>query len=385
MGQESIVVNKHLYKHDRQANFTPTINAGVAGFGGIGIGFEKTVRTSNKWKFSGHLSATEGKIWHNKLQWVLEENQLEQQPTHSSVIHTGFAFEHNATSFCMSVEVSGKLARTSNRIKNKLGGATTRLMKFGGSRTEKDVVTTRIEWTDGYSSKKLLDPIARGLARSVEYENWSSVPLELPHAMPADFLPVIQPTAFPAGQRIASRPTPQQENQRAQIGASQPEDTIAEMLEMGRSLQELPNPTVETIDMAAGFFSVPDTPTAAPVSALTIPHTPATYPAVSTMLARRDELSAASELSYAATLVDTPAETSKEKVPASSPKLKVIETTSKHKGRSQVQPRSSAAALGRKSKPHHIGAHNRVAWLSAEHVAWAGGPDIYNKRPGRGK
>jgi len=163
--------------HQRRVkHLTPHIEVMGQGAGGLGVSSEKTLITTSRWNFSGHLGSTKGSNWDNKLKWVLEENFLEDQSHHSNVIHTGFALEHNATRFFMTVEVTGKLVRTRDQIRQSL--------KF---RDEEKAVTIKFEWKNGYSCPALLDNIARDLHLAMEHQNKCSVPAEIPDALPVSF------------------------------------------------------------------------------------------------------------------------------------------------------------------------------------------------------
>ncbi|KAK0628529.1 hypothetical protein B0T17DRAFT_489590, partial [Bombardia bombarda] len=163
-------------------SFIPEIHVGGTGGGGVGVRSEKTTETASRWNFSGHLSSSDGSQWDNVLKWDMEENFLEAESMHSNVIHTAFAFEHNAKAFYMTVEVKGKLARVKDRLKNKL--------KFGGSqKKEQETVTTKFEWKKGYSCPMWLDKMARDLPYDMEYANMANVPVEIPDPSPVEFHP----------------------------------------------------------------------------------------------------------------------------------------------------------------------------------------------------
>ncbi len=160
---------------------TPEVQVMGYGFGGFGVDKEKIVQTASRWDFSGHMSSSKGNIWYNRLRWELMENPLERQPTHSHLIHTAFALEHNATRFYMTVHVSGKLTRLSDKLRGRL--------KFRSKEEENQDIVTKIEWRDGYASKVRLDAIAQDLDPAMQYQNMSRVSIEVPSALPATFHP----------------------------------------------------------------------------------------------------------------------------------------------------------------------------------------------------
>ncbi|KAK3337060.1 hypothetical protein B0T19DRAFT_437743 [Cercophora scortea] len=212
------------------------------GIGGVGVTEEQTAVSGSRWSFSGHLGRSKGSPWDNKLQWHLDENVQEAQPMHSNVIHTAFALEHNASMFYMTVEVTGRLQDTSDRIINKL--------RFGG---KKDSVTTKIHWKEPYSSRLWLDKIARDLPLAMEYENMSKVPVEVPDASSAEFRPSNHPSSSASAD---SQQALGQENGGAWMTPEIPADTHASLLGRGDTLH-LPELTLENMCMAAGL-PVPD-------------------------------------------------------------------------------------------------------------------------------
>ncbi|KAL2146260.1 hypothetical protein VTI28DRAFT_4556 [Corynascus sepedonium] len=176
-GPESLVQTRRI------KNRTPEVQVLGYGAGGLGINKEKIVQTRSRWDFSGHISSTKDSIWYNRLRWELKENSLEWQPTHSNIFHTAFALEHNATRFYMTIHVSGKLAKRSDKLKNRL--------KFGERGGKDEEIVTKIEWRDGYSCPVRLDSIARDLHEAMGFANMTKVPVEIPGAMAASYHPAI--------------------------------------------------------------------------------------------------------------------------------------------------------------------------------------------------
>ncbi|KAJ4290167.1 hypothetical protein N0V88_006676 [Collariella sp. IMI 366227] len=170
-GEESVVQTKKV------KNGTPEVQLFGYGLGGFGLNKEKAILTKNRWDFSGHIDGTNGCAWYNSLRWELKENSLEWQPTHSNVFHTAFAMEHNAEKFYMTVQVSGKLARLSERVKHRL--------RYGGKGSRDEEIITKFEWAEGYSCLTQLDPLAKNLHEMMGLKNMEGVPVEMPSAYPA--------------------------------------------------------------------------------------------------------------------------------------------------------------------------------------------------------
>ncbi|KAM7212617.1 hypothetical protein V8F06_011994 [Rhypophila decipiens] len=176
--------------------FTPHVEVMGQGAGGVGILSENFSNTSSRWKFSGHLGSTPGHNWDNKLKWVLEENRHEDQSMHSNMIHTAFAFEHNATQFFMTVEVRGKLVRTRDQLRS---------FKFKG---QEKAVTIKFEWKNGYSCPTLLNDLAEDLHDMMEKKNASIIRAEIPDALPVDSVETTNPGLRPSTDQAGSL-TPQ--------------------------------------------------------------------------------------------------------------------------------------------------------------------------------
>ncbi|KAL2153942.1 hypothetical protein VTH82DRAFT_2618 [Thermothelomyces myriococcoides] len=150
------------------SNFTPEVRVLGHGAGGLGVNYEKFVKTAGWWVFSGITSSTKGNDFRDDcLRWELKENLLEWQPTHKDIFHTAFALKHNATRFYMTIQVSGKLARVSDRIMNRL--------KFGRGSNKDEERVTKIEWTGEYKCSLPLDEVAEGLDMAMVHANTSDV------------------------------------------------------------------------------------------------------------------------------------------------------------------------------------------------------------------
>ncbi|KAH6854573.1 hypothetical protein B0I37DRAFT_362348 [Chaetomium sp. MPI-CAGE-AT-0009] len=244
-GPESLVQTR------RVQNRTPEVQVFGYGAGGLGINKEKVVQTRGRWDFSGYISSTKDSIWYNCLRWELKENSLEWQPTHNNLFHTAFALEHNATRFYMTVHVSGKLAKLSDKIKNKL--------KFGEKGGKDQEIVTKIEWAEGYSCPLRLDEVARDLHEAMGYANMTKVPVEIPDALAASYHPAITNPVTPT---LTVQPPPGnpqlpqlQPPPRPWLEPRPPASIGEETSAMGNPMQHLPALTLEELSMAAAGFA----------------------------------------------------------------------------------------------------------------------------------
>ncbi|KAK4152264.1 hypothetical protein C8A00DRAFT_44661 [Chaetomidium leptoderma] len=224
---------------------TPEVQLLGYGAGGLGVDKEKMVQTASRWKFSGHICSSKGNLWYNKLQWDLQENPLERQPTHNNLIHTAFALEHNATRFYMTVHVSGKLARFSDKLISRF--------KFRSKEEKNEEIVTKIEWRDGYSSSLRLDPIAQDLHPAMQHQNMSQVPIELPSALPAKFRPETT--------NLASSATYHQPGITPWSAPGLPANVVAEPLMINDPAEHLQTPpTLDDLRLVSGITPRPPSP-----------------------------------------------------------------------------------------------------------------------------
>ncbi|RYP68791.1 hypothetical protein DL770_008373 [Monosporascus sp. CRB-9-2] len=159
----------------KRSNMTPFIEAmGMVGAGGIGRDSEETFVQESRWTFAGQLLPGEKTSAYTTIQWELTENELESQPTHSSVIHTAFAFEHEGQPFLMRVGVSGKLKCMNDRMKHQFKKFPSSLTKDGR------YATTLVNFGGRCTFLKPLDELARGLAFAMEKENVEEAPVVIP-------------------------------------------------------------------------------------------------------------------------------------------------------------------------------------------------------------
>ncbi|KAM7190543.1 hypothetical protein V8F20_009676 [Naviculisporaceae sp. PSN 640] len=225
----------------------PYVEVMGQGAGGLGVSKEQMFVTTSRWNFSGHLGSTKGSNWDNRLKWVLEENLLEDQSMHKNVIHTAFAFEHNASRFFMTVDVTGKLVRTRDQIRQSL--------RF---KDDEKAVTIKFEWKNGYSCPALLDDIARDLHLAMELENQCDVPAEIPDALPVDFSETTNSTLRPwAGP--PTTPLLPQNNLGADTRQGMRMDTQLSIPRILDTSQTVPEPSDDMMRLAAGL-----TPTTSP-------------------------------------------------------------------------------------------------------------------------
>lgn len=240
-GPESLVQTKKV------KNRTPEFQMFGYGGGGIGLNKEKVVQTRGRWDFSGYITSTKGSVWYNTLRWKLKENSLEWQPTHNNLFHTAFALQHNAKRFYMTVHVSGKLAKRSDRIKSRL--------KFGEKGRKDEEIVTKIEWAKGYSCPSQLDREAQYLHEAMGMANMNKVPVEIPGALAASYHPVIANQVPPTMPTPLPLPGPQHAQQhpslRPLLGSESSANVGGEVSTAGNSIHHL----LAELSMAAAGFT----------------------------------------------------------------------------------------------------------------------------------
>ncbi|GKZ25861.1 hypothetical protein AbraIFM66951_006237 [Aspergillus brasiliensis] len=83
---------------------------------------------ASRWKFTGSrftedsdddLYRTSGSRY-RQLIWQLEENELERQAVHHSVVHTALAFHHDSHPFYLDLQIEVKLQRWHHRVRQRL-------------------------------------------------------------------------------------------------------------------------------------------------------------------------------------------------------------------------------------------------------------------------
>lgn len=199
-GQQKTMNMKSTYR------LTPEANVLGYGMGGLGKDVEKVRDVTSRWTFRGQLEPGKDKArrgvrtsTYKTLKWELSENDLDVQSLHSSIIHTGFAFEHDQKPCYLRVEITGKLQRVRHRIKNSL-------LSFPPIRREDQGETiVRIDLGPQHKSNTRLDSIADGLAMAMEMENYNKIPVEIPDAIRPSFQEVgMQSQAVEAPKPAAS-------------------------------------------------------------------------------------------------------------------------------------------------------------------------------------
>ncbi|KAJ5116253.1 hypothetical protein N7456_000601 [Penicillium angulare] len=191
-GKPTQVVTKHTI------HLTPEFNVLGNGGGGLGYERERSVVTSSRWMFTGHiLPGARGvgesrdqnafqNMGYRTLKWELSEDELQSQPTHSSVIQTACALEHDDKPFFIRVEIEGKLRKRSAQLKSNVK----QLFKFPSevgredSRSSILVLPNRNE-----RPTKRLDKIAEGLHLDMERLNMEGLRVQMPDSFPVSFHP----------------------------------------------------------------------------------------------------------------------------------------------------------------------------------------------------
>ncbi|KAF7944400.1 hypothetical protein EAE96_010797 [Botrytis aclada] len=164
---------------------TPNINILGNGGGGVGLDTSKELILSSRWIFNGRLRPAVHPIHKTRhtaifrtLEWELTESQFEQHTTHSNMIHTAFAFEHDGMPFLMEVNIKGKLKSAKDNILRHLKFSSDQDKSRGSS-------TTFVHLPRGDRNSMRLDTLADSLPRGMEMENLEVVPTEIPDALPA--------------------------------------------------------------------------------------------------------------------------------------------------------------------------------------------------------
>ncbi|KAL1840746.1 hypothetical protein VTJ49DRAFT_186 [Mycothermus thermophilus] len=259
-GPKSLRGEESLVQMRKTKNRTPEVQVLGYGAGGLGVNREKVVETTGRWDFSGYITSTKDSIWYNQLRWELKESSLEVQPTHNNLFRTAFALEHNATRFYMTVHVSGKLVKFSEKVKDKL--------RFGDKKIKDEKVVTKIEWSGGYSCPMRLDEVAQRLDEFMRSENKGQVADEVPSALATSYHPVnasqshappqFVPLAHSPSPRITLQPAPQQPILGAWFAPTLPSPHEGGLSTVTHPLQHLPALTINDLRMAAAGYAPAD-------------------------------------------------------------------------------------------------------------------------------
>ncbi|PLN85386.1 hypothetical protein BDW42DRAFT_3212 [Aspergillus taichungensis] len=118
-------------KRERQVSnafeATPKFGAASTSVEGIGMSRRSEVNYASRWKFTGTRFAADTSndsftrsSQYRQLVWHLEENELERQAVHHSIVHTALAFHHNSSPFYLDVQVEVKMRRWRHRLQQRL-------------------------------------------------------------------------------------------------------------------------------------------------------------------------------------------------------------------------------------------------------------------------
>ncbi|KAJ5246386.1 hypothetical protein N7468_001369 [Penicillium chermesinum] len=125
---------KALSGEKKERNVSTTIEAkpkiDVAGVGAEGLGWSRTSEGcfSSRWKFTGSrftLNSPSGSSQirnsrYRQVVWLLEENELERQSVHQSIVHAALAFHHRSVPFEVELNIEVKMHRWYHQIKQHL-------------------------------------------------------------------------------------------------------------------------------------------------------------------------------------------------------------------------------------------------------------------------
>ncbi|KAJ5753973.1 uncharacterized protein N7511_008126 [Penicillium nucicola] len=148
------------------------------GGGGIGLESERAFVYDSRWSFTGNRKATDA--LYRTLKWELCENELDGRKAHSSVINTGFAFQHKYQPFLMRVQIEGRLQSTRHRIRNSM-----RNLRFPPPDKKRQGTSETLIRPN--APDRPLDAIAKGLESSLEMENHKRIPVQVPATLPVTF------------------------------------------------------------------------------------------------------------------------------------------------------------------------------------------------------
>ncbi|GKZ38163.1 hypothetical protein AbraIFM66950_010158 [Aspergillus brasiliensis] len=119
-------------KRERQVSKTfeaiPKVGAANASVEGIGISRKSQVNYASRWKFTGSRFTNDSDDYsyrpsssrYRQLVWHLEENELERQAVHHSVVHTALAFHHDSSPFYLDLQIEVKMRRWHHRVRQRL-------------------------------------------------------------------------------------------------------------------------------------------------------------------------------------------------------------------------------------------------------------------------
>lgn len=160
-------------KRERQVSnafeANPKFGAASTSVEGIGISRRSEVSYASRWKFTGTRFAADTSSdsftrssRYRQLVWHLEENELERQAVHHSIVHTALAFHHNSSPFYLDVQVEIKMRRWRHRLQQRL---------ICPPRGQKAITRAKIEPAPDKSADPQFPQLARNLNQALIEEN----------------------------------------------------------------------------------------------------------------------------------------------------------------------------------------------------------------------
>ncbi|GAQ43005.1 hypothetical protein AtubIFM56815_008456 [Aspergillus tubingensis] len=113
-------------KRERQVSETleaiPRVGAANVNVEGIGVSRKSQVTYASRWKFTGSRFTDNSlddsyvaSSRYRQLIWHLEENDLDRQAVHHSIVHTALAFHHDTFPFYIVLQIEVKMQRRHHR------------------------------------------------------------------------------------------------------------------------------------------------------------------------------------------------------------------------------------------------------------------------------
>lgn len=154
----------------KKYNGTPHVEAGgFAGFGGIGVDYEKLITRKSQWRVASQVTANHlGRA--TTLRWDITENEFDSQPAHPNRFHTAFSFEHDGQPFLMQVEVGGLLESTIEQSKHKVKQGFKKYLRFPA---EPRRATTMVNFGGRSNAHQSpLDELVETIPAAMIWANW---------------------------------------------------------------------------------------------------------------------------------------------------------------------------------------------------------------------
>jgi hypothetical protein len=162
-------------RRERQVStlFEAKPSAGFAGATAEGFGWSRTSNEvySSRWKFTGSRFTIDSSQdesrrspfrRYRQLVWHLEENELERQSVHRSIVHSALAFHHRSKPFYIDLNIQVKMHRWHHRVKQHL---------ICPPRNRKATTRAKIEPDDNAESDTEFAQLVRDLDRSMTEAN----------------------------------------------------------------------------------------------------------------------------------------------------------------------------------------------------------------------